>query len=140
MLYMCLLPDSFSLSSVLDTRQSSLYTRQIILVKYFIGKVFFAEYIFSDTRRILCRVSKNIRQIKNHNNKTIFLIRWTTPPPNHRHCPTHRLYHLSPFLIKFICFVNVRFKLTASRTCITSSNTTLLDQLCLYYVFISHIL
>jgi hypothetical protein len=32
------------------------------LDKYFIGKWFFAEYIFSG----LCRVSKNTRQIKNH--------------------------------------------------------------------------
>jgi hypothetical protein len=40
-------------------------TRQRILAKYFIGKGFFAEYFFSDTRQRLCRVSKSTRQIKN---------------------------------------------------------------------------
>jgi hypothetical protein len=39
-------------------------TRQRTLGKYFIGKGFFAECFFSDTRQRLCRVSKNTRQRK----------------------------------------------------------------------------
>jgi hypothetical protein len=39
-------------------------TRQRTLGKDFIGKRFFVECFFSDTRQRLCRVSKNIRQRK----------------------------------------------------------------------------
>jgi hypothetical protein len=39
-------------------------TRQRTLGKDFIGKGFFAECFFSDTRQRLCRVSKNTRQRK----------------------------------------------------------------------------
>jgi hypothetical protein len=39
-------------------------TRQRTLDKYFIGKEFFAEYFFSDTRQRLCRVPKSTRQRK----------------------------------------------------------------------------
>jgi hypothetical protein len=39
-------------------------TRQKTLGKDFIGKWFFAECFFSDTRQRLCRVSKNTRQRK----------------------------------------------------------------------------
>jgi hypothetical protein len=59
------------------------YTRQRTLGKNFIGKGFFAECFFSDTRQRLCRVSKSTRQIKTldklniekikKNSKTFFL-------------------------------------------------------------------
>jgi hypothetical protein len=39
-------------------------TRQRTLGKYFIGKGFFAECFFSDTRQRLCRVSKSTWQRK----------------------------------------------------------------------------
>jgi 5-formaminoimidazole-4-carboxamide-1-beta-D-ribofuranosyl 5'-monophosphate synthetase len=39
----------------------------VTLDKYFIGKGFFAEYFFSDTRQRLCRVSKSTRQRKTLN-------------------------------------------------------------------------
>jgi hypothetical protein len=39
-------------------------TRQKTLGKDFIGKGFFAECFFSDTRQRLCRVSKSTRQRK----------------------------------------------------------------------------
>jgi hypothetical protein len=63
-------------------------TRQRTLDKYFIGKGFFAEYFFSDTRQRLCRVSKSTRQRKTlgklriekikKNSKTFFKILGTT--------------------------------------------------------------
>jgi hypothetical protein len=66
-------------------------TRQRTLGKYFIGKGFFAEYFFSDTRQRLCRVSKNTRQRKTlgnlrikkikKNSKTFFKILGTTLQP-----------------------------------------------------------
>jgi hypothetical protein len=48
----------------------------VTLGKHFIGKWFFVKYFFSDTRQRLCRVSKNIWQIKiaknPKNSKTFF--------------------------------------------------------------------
>jgi hypothetical protein len=43
-------------------------TRQKTLGKDFIGKGFFTECFFSDTRQRLYRVSKSTRQIKNRKN------------------------------------------------------------------------
>jgi hypothetical protein len=75
-------------------------TRQRTLDKYFIGKGFFAEYFFSDTRQRLCRVSESTRQRKTlgklridflkKNSKTFFLnYRNYSPNPTYylTHCP-----------------------------------------------------
>jgi hypothetical protein len=78
-----------------ECRQRPFYTQQSIFGKYFIGKGFFAEYFFSNTRQRLCRVSKSTRQIKNRN-----------PPKTTKHFLNYRnnfqplptiLVYLSPY-------------------------------------------
>jgi hypothetical protein len=108
-----------------------------------LGKRFFAEYFFGHSAKTLASVKKhstkkNTRQIKNRkilkNSKTIFKILGITLQPYLLPYPLP--YHFSLlFWIKFICFVNGEI-----RTHNLSLAHTLLYQLCLYYVFILHVL
>jgi hypothetical protein len=85
------------------------YTRQKILSKYFIGKWFFVEYFFPTLGKdVLCRVSKNTRQIKNckklQKNSKIFL-NYENNSPTTTQLSYTSSYHFSLlFWIKFTCF------------------------------------
>jgi hypothetical protein len=126
--------------------------------KYFIDKEFFADYFFR-------AVSKNTRQRKHifiHSAKSLPSF---TLNKNTQQRKTHiyslgkaftkfytrqktpltypSFYHFSSFLIfkSNLCVLRmVRFELATPRARITSSTTTILYQLCLYYIFIPRIL
>jgi hypothetical protein len=116
----------------------------VTLDKYFIGKGFFAEYFFLTLRKDFAECQKTLGKLRiefffQKTAKPFFIIIGTT---------LHQtIYLLNRPIIFHYCFRSnlhilwmVRFRLTTSRSCIPSYTTTLLHQLCLYYVFISHVL
>jgi hypothetical protein len=124
-------------------------TRQRTLGKDFIGKWFFAECFFSDTRQRLCRVSKSTRQritlgkgriekIKKKQQNIFLNSRNNSPtlPYYLTRCPIIFHYYFESNLYVLM----VRFELATSLSRIPSYTTTLLHQLCLYYVSIPHVL
>ena len=142
--YLYSLPDSSSLSSVTNIRQRSFCTRQnlywvlhsanILSTKSSLSIIFFEQ----------CRktLGKKTHIYSLGKVFTKFYTRQKTlnnPPP----LTYPSFYHFSSFLIfkSNLCVLRmVRFELATPRARITSSTTTILYQLCLYYIFIPRIL
>jgi hypothetical protein len=116
-------------------------TRQRTLDKYFIGKWFFAEYFFGHSAKTLPSVKKhsakkNTRQIKNQNffkkNSKTFYPTYITLPI--------ALSFFTITLNQIYIFCKWWDSNSQPLSRIPSYTTTLLHQLCLYYIFIPHVL